>query len=173
MIHCSCNIHMTLMRTRDSTSCRLGWSVGPSVTFLDCEWSSYYCSCPTVRDWNAVNPCFLDLLFVVLQSYGRIYDYPSRELVAYVFFLKTTDNQDTIFGLFALMVNMIPQAKGRYGHIIDFSSPMMNIDETSFPMITAESADMASQVCQRQRILQHGSIDGGLIMIQNQTLPYF
>ena len=31
-------------------------SVRPSVTFLNCDRFSHYCSCPTVRDWIAVYP---------------------------------------------------------------------------------------------------------------------
>ena len=40
-------------------------SVGRSVTFLNSEWFSHYCSCPTIRDWIAVNPAlfFKDQLF--------------------------------------------------------------------------------------------------------------
>ena len=37
--------------------CRsVGRSVRPSVTFLNSERFSHYCSCPTVRDWIAVYP---------------------------------------------------------------------------------------------------------------------
>ena len=47
-------------RTRDSTPCRVGRqvspSVGPSVTFLNSERFSHYCSCPNICDWNAVYP---------------------------------------------------------------------------------------------------------------------
>ena len=31
-------------------------SVAPSVTFLNCERFSHYCSCPSVRDWIAMYP---------------------------------------------------------------------------------------------------------------------
>ena len=37
--------------------CRsVGRSVRRSVTFLNSDWFSHYCSCPTVRDWIAVYP---------------------------------------------------------------------------------------------------------------------
>ena len=49
-----------LSRKRDSTHCRdgryVGISVCPSVTFLNFELFSHYCSCPTVCDWIAVYP---------------------------------------------------------------------------------------------------------------------
>ena len=34
-------------------------SVRPSVTFLNCDRFSHYCSCQTVRDWIAVYPALL------------------------------------------------------------------------------------------------------------------
>ena len=42
-------------------------SVRPSVTFLNYERFSHYCSCPTVRDWIAVYPA---LFFFCGQSYS-------------------------------------------------------------------------------------------------------
>ena len=35
--------------------------VRPSVTFLNSEQFSHYCSCPTVRDWIAVYPALLTI----------------------------------------------------------------------------------------------------------------
>ena len=40
----------------------VGPSVGRSVTFLNSERFSHYCSCPTVRDWIAVYPALFFLL---------------------------------------------------------------------------------------------------------------
>ena len=34
----------------------VGRSVSPSVTFLNSERFSHYCSCPTVREWIAMYP---------------------------------------------------------------------------------------------------------------------
>ena len=39
----------------------VGRSVRPSVTFLNSERFSHYCSCPTLRDWIAVYPALLNL----------------------------------------------------------------------------------------------------------------
>ena len=47
----------------------VGRSVRPSVTFLNCEQFSHYCSCPTVRDWIAVYPALF--LFVSHKSQLR------------------------------------------------------------------------------------------------------
>ena len=59
-------ISLFFSRTRDSTTCRVGRSirpsVTPSVTSLTCQRFSHYCSCPTVRDWVAV---YLALLNIV------------------------------------------------------------------------------------------------------------
>ena len=46
--------------SRKHATLHLAVSVGGSVTFLNCEPFSHYCSCPTVRDWIAV---YLALFF--------------------------------------------------------------------------------------------------------------
>ena len=52
----------------DSTPCRVGRSVGPSVrpsvTLLNCERFFHYCSCPTIRDCPAVYPALLFYTFI-------------------------------------------------------------------------------------------------------------
>ena len=50
----------------------VGRSVGPSITFLNSERFSHYCSCPTVRDWIAVYPAlftFRVILSVVKRNH--------------------------------------------------------------------------------------------------------
>ena len=61
-----------------SVGMSVGPSVGRSVTFLNSERFSHYCSCPTVRDWIAVYPALLNLDFPIVflvadtQLYKRL-----------------------------------------------------------------------------------------------------
>ena len=48
-------------RIRDSTPCRVGRSVRPSVTFLNCERFWHYCPCLTVCDCPAECSALLQL----------------------------------------------------------------------------------------------------------------
>ena len=44
-------------------------SIRPSITFLNCEQFSHYCSCPTVRNWIAVYPALF--VFFIEKKVNR------------------------------------------------------------------------------------------------------
>ena len=49
------------------------WSIGPSVTFLNCEQFSHYCSFPTVRDWIAVYPALFSFIaYFLLKIFKQV-----------------------------------------------------------------------------------------------------
>ena len=52
----------------DSTPCRVGQSVSPSVFFFNCERCLHYCPCQTVRDSGAVYPALFPAALLVSWS---------------------------------------------------------------------------------------------------------
>ena len=88
-------------RTRDSTPCRVGRSVRPSVTFLNSEWFSHYCSCPTVCDWTAVLPALLfsRWMFDVFVTSSFLSKTFENGLDIFPFFGHSTVSLSLVFGL--------------------------------------------------------------------------
>ena len=103
--------------SRDSTPCRVGQSVGPSVTFSNRERFLHFRSCPTVRDCPVVYPA---LFSVVSCSWRGVFliDFPLFGWRIYFGFLITaTENGRRGGNLAFLFLHTYIKSKSKREHI--------------------------------------------------------